>query len=256
MDMLASHRRAQGLPGLSINWGAWGEVGSAVEYDVSERAGARGISLMNPDDGLRVLENLLTGAPAQVGVTPLDWPTFMKQFAQNPPFYVDMTRESQAQTARVEAVSQPAQARQPDILRQLAEAVPSKRRAILMEQVGEQAARVLGLDSARRIGENIPLHELGLDSLMAVELRNLLGAGLALKRALPATLVFDYPTIEAITDYLARTALGLETEGKAAVQADAEVNTLDALNTLEELSDEEVDRLFMEQLKRMEHGDE
>jgi hypothetical protein len=91
---------------------------------------------------------------------------------------------------------------------------------------------------------------------MAVELRNQLGTGLGLKRALPATLVFDYPTIAAITDYLAREVLGLSGEStRAQNAAPPSKTTQELLDNLSELSDEEVDRLFEEQLKRMQRGD-
>jgi acyl transferase domain-containing protein/NADPH:quinone reductase-like Zn-dependent oxidoreductase/acyl carrier protein len=263
MDILAHHRIAQGLPALSINWGAWAEVGAAVDYGVSERAFAKGISLMNPDDALRTFENLLIGSPPQIGVTPVDWPTFMQQFDSPPPFYAEVARE-QSHKPVVHADAQAAvvtTTAQPDILRRIGEAGPGKKRAILAAYIGEQAAKVLGLESARRMDENTPLSALGLDSLMAVELRNLLGAGLGLKRALPATLVFDYPTIQAITDYLARESLGLTDESvgaqRAAPEAPASETTLDMVDNLSELSDEEVDRLFEEQLKRMQqNGDE
>ncbi len=264
MDVLAYHRIEQGLPAISINWGAWAEVGAAVDYNVSERVGARGISLMNPNDALQTFENLLAGSPPQIGVTPVDWSIFMQQFDSPPPFYAEVAREQSRKPivhteadARAAVVTTTAQ---PDILRRISEAVPGKKRTILAAYIGEQAAKVLGLESARRMDENTPLSAMGLDSLMAVELRNLLGAGLGLKRALPATLVFDYPTIQAITDYLARESLGLTDESvgaqRAAPEAPASETTLGMVDNLSDLSDEEVDRLFEEQLKRMQNGDE
>jgi acyl carrier protein len=113
-----------------------------------------------------------------------------------------------------------------------------------------RAAKVLGLESAKAVNEKTPLNELGLDSLMAVELRNLLGAGLALKRPLPATLVFDYPTVEAIADYLRRDVLALGEKAEAEPGAPPKVEgTGVALETIEDLSDEEVDRLLQERMK-------
>ena len=126
-----------------------------------------------------------------------------------------------------------------------------------MNRLQEQACKVLGLDSAQAIGERVPLSELGLDSLMAVELRNLLATELNLKRALPATLVFDYPTVEAITDYLAREMRLLDGDDRAERTAEsrAEPETdgqgmIEALTALEDLSDEEVDRLFARQMQQ------
>ena len=78
----------------------------------------------------------------------------------------------------------------------LANATPRRRAGILVDFVREQSARVLALP-VDEVGDRTPLSEMGLDSLMAVELRNLLGTALG-GRTLPATLVFDHPTVEAI----------------------------------------------------------
>jgi hypothetical protein len=78
---------------------------------------------------------------------------------------------------------------------------------------------------------------------MAVELRNLLGAGLQYERTLPATLVYDYTSVEAIAGYLAE-QLGYErtrSEAAAPVAAPGQAGLLDEI---EQLSDEEIDRLF------------
>ena len=101
------------------------------------------------------------------------------------------------------------------------------------------------------VDTQMPLSELGLDSLMAVELRNLLGSGLALKRSLPATLVFDYPTIEAVADYLLRDVLALT--GSDADEAPETVKPPTSgqmAESISELSDEEVDRLLKERMKK------
>jgi acyl carrier protein len=92
----------------------------------------------------------------------------------------------------------------------------ARRRPAIAEVVRQEIARVMALASGTQVAEDRPLQELGLDSLMAVELRNALG-----KRAgatLPATLAFDYPTPAAITGYLFDNVLSL---GGAAVTASA-----------------------------------
>jgi hypothetical protein len=86
--------------------------------------------------------------------------------------------------------------------------------------------------------------DLGVDSLMAVELRNVLGT--ALKRSLPTTLLFDYPSIEALVDYLAQEVLGFNDvdQRPAAGSAPAGSSSADLLSAIESLSDEEVERMI------------
>jgi polyketide synthase 12/myxalamid-type polyketide synthase MxaB len=177
----------------------------------------------------------------------------MSQFKAGhlPSFFANVT----AQEKMVAAGAERSTPQQSDILIQLAEAPFNKRRLMLLGYVQEQSCKVLGLDSVEAVGERVPLNELGLDSLMAVELRNLLGSNLKLKRALPATLVFDYPTVEAMTNYLAKEISLLEPEGQIENhqnerQSQAEGDRQDILNTLtslEELSDEEVDQVVAQQ---------
>ena len=90
-----------------------------------------------------------------------------------------------------------------------------------------------------------PLADLGLDSLMAVELRNLLGRGLRLPRSMPATLLYDYPTISELANYMAKEVLrweGAETQQLP----DQDTGRSGVIERIEDLSDEEVDRLFAE----------
>ncbi|MBZ0285292.1 MAG: SDR family NAD(P)-dependent oxidoreductase [Anaerolineae bacterium] len=241
-DALAYHRRSLGLPGLSINWGAWSEIGAAVDRNVTARAGEQGIGTISPTDGIYLLEQLMRGNSAQVGVSPINWGKFLSPFGEQiPPFLSEMVVKSET---AVQTAAQETQQQQPQILSQLAEAKPAKQRTLLMGYVQSHAAKVMGLNAAK-IGERVPLNEMGLDSLMAVELRNLVGNGLGLKRSLPATLVFDYPTVEAIADYLARDVLSLQTAEAEAAPA----NVPDVIESIEDLSDDEVDRLLQERMK-------
>jgi polyketide synthase 12/myxalamid-type polyketide synthase MxaB len=88
----------------------------------------------------------------------------------------------------------------PGLAKRLAEAIGTARLDVLIEAVDEIVARILGL-GAIALERERPLTELGLDSLMAVELRNALGG--AIDRTLPASLVFDHPTAEALAVFLA-----------------------------------------------------
>ncbi|HEX2905649.1 MAG TPA: KR domain-containing protein, partial [Phototrophicaceae bacterium] len=133
MDALAYHRRALGLPALSINWGAWAEIGAAAEHDVFDRIGLQGIGAIPPADGLKVLERLLHQSPPQVGVTPVVWSKFLGQYAagSEPPFLAEMTREMRSVPVMASEVKSQAVA-QPDILRQLTEAAPARQHALLV----------------------------------------------------------------------------------------------------------------------------
>jgi acyl carrier protein len=142
---------------------------------------------------------------------------------------------------------------QPEFLRLLAETPIDRRRKLLLEFVQKQTSKVLGI-ATKEVNELTPLNEMGLDSLMAVELRNLLGKALDLQRQLPVTLVFDYPTVTAICEYLAKEVLHLESEARPLHEEAELINSAAAgntavLETIEDLSDNDVDRLLSEMNK-------
>src|SRR5207253_9094877 len=123
-----------------------------------------------------------------------DWSRFMQHASGGAPLLEDVLRDAQAERSARGAAPQSTSLR-----RQLQQAAPSQRRAILLDYLREQVSRVLGLEPSLRLEAQQPLMELGLDSLMAIELRNALAGALNLK--LPATCLFDYPTIEALADH-------------------------------------------------------
>jgi acyl carrier protein len=89
---------------------------------------------------------------------------------------------------------------QDSILDVLERAPQANRRKLLVDYLRAEALGILGLNQSYFIDERQPLLKMGLDSLMAVDFRNRLSA--ALKRNLTATLLFDYPTIGELADYL------------------------------------------------------
>ncbi len=94
LDTLAAYRQSQGLPALSINWGAWTEVGAAVRHGVFDRATAQAIGAIEPAQGLRVLDDLLHDPSPQVAVTPVNWASFRQKFGHLP-FFADLMRQSE-----------------------------------------------------------------------------------------------------------------------------------------------------------------
>jgi myxalamid-type polyketide synthase MxaE and MxaD len=115
----------------------------------------------------------------------------------------------------------------------------------VLAHVREQTVRVLQLPPNRALDPDRGLKELGLDSLMAVELRNRLQASTG--RALPTTLAFDHPTVTALARYLAQEVLELEPVEPDAARA---VGTEGAAAAVSRLSEAEAEELLMRELAR------
>ncbi len=243
MDALAHDRYSQGLPALSINWGIWSEVGIAAEKNVADRMKQQGVGAIFPAQGLQVLDKLLQRNIPQMIVTPIQWKIFLNSYANGskPAWLSNMVKDDQTSIPSQGTAAQSERPQQ-SIMQQL-EGIPSnQRRDLLMSFVNEQVVKILGLVPSEIVDPRQPLRELGLDSLTAVELRNLLRSNLKLERNLPATLVFDYPTISALTDYLAQDILKVDT-GKVEKKNTAVVEA-NLVKDIENLSDEEVARML------------
>lgn len=166
MDALAHHRQAQNLPGLSINWGPWAKSGMAAELDQhSKRLIAnRGLSSITPEQGLYVLEQLLRQGAVQVGVLPVNWSKFMQQLPTGA--YPTLLSELAPQVRTSEKKQQ-----EFEIRRRLEETTPDNREELLVAYLQAQGAKVLGL-APSQLEPQYSLNELGLSSLMGIELKN------------------------------------------------------------------------------------
>jgi acyl transferase domain-containing protein/acyl carrier protein len=246
LDLLAHERQGRGLPGLSINWGAWTEVGAAADRSVAQRLAAQGIGALTPPQGLLALERLMGQRDAQAAVLPIDWQRYLQTLGRDTPpaFLAGVAGLPAAAAAPVKAGGVAPVA---DLRQQLQDAPPGRRRPLVAAFVRERALRALGVDPARAVDPRTPLGELGLDSLLAVELRNTLGS--ALGQSLSATLLFDYPTIDALTDYLLGNVLRSVQADEPPVPAPAD-EPASMVGAIEDLSDEEVDRLLAQRAQR------
>ncbi len=193
MDGFAQWRKAAGLPALSINWGAWENVGMTAVLTPQDlqRWQRQGLDLISPEQGMALLGLLPTAGQAQIGVLPIRPATF----APTAPFFAEL-KPVKPKTATAVPPVTPSQT----LAELLAEAPASKRQGLLLAHIREVVRRVLGFDASQIITDQQPLGDMGMDSLMAVELRNALSGVVA--AALPATLMFDYPTVAALADYL------------------------------------------------------
>ncbi len=243
LDALAHERRANGLPALSINWGAWAEIGAAVERKVDESLAEKGVSLIQPERGLSILERAMLSAMTQVGVLPIDWSKAHAGFPQRyrETYLADLQKLSTEASQNGALVSKQNVRKAQSLKDDLAAAPPGKQRSILTQAVKTQVTRVLGIDSNRELDLSRPLSEMGLDSLMAVELRNAIGK--MVEQSLPATLMYEYPAVENLVDFLANDIFNLsETENGATAENEQD-------DELESLSVDEMASLLENKLQ-------
>ena len=187
MDALAHHRQQLGLPALSINWGAWASAGMAA--DLNRTYGteiASEIGLIAPEQGVKIFGQLLTQPLAQVGVVPINW----SKFAQQEDLFLSELRRHA-----------PKSKKQIELQTKLADAEPSERLELLIAYLEREVAKVLGFESSQ-LPHTRGFFDMGMDSLMAVELRNRLQSDLA--TSLSSTVLFKYPNIQELAEHLGR----------------------------------------------------
>jgi acyl carrier protein len=255
LDALAHHRRSLGLPATSINWGPWEDAGMAARTSAADRGrwAALGIQSIPPDRALSLLSRLLLNPRAQVVAVPIAWPEFFK--AIPPELAPAILREIGRSVAGGEDGRGP-QAR-PVFLDELLRAPPRRRRALLLDHVVSQVRKALGLTAADAIDPQQGLSSLGMDSLMAVELRSRLQTSLGC--SLPATMAFEYPNIAAIVDFVAKEVLpgekptAAEDRAASAPAAPAEAGTapVPASPHLDDLSETELAGLLESKLSSL-----
>ncbi|MFD6556291.1 SDR family NAD(P)-dependent oxidoreductase, partial [Streptomyces sp. NPDC058398] len=198
LDQLAHHRRALGLPGVSVSFGAWAGAGLAAEHADLDRMARLGHRALTPDQGRELVELALRrGAPHLIAAS-LDLPRLRAATAATDDGPAALWRSllPAPRTGREGGVG---------LADRLARLPEADRAARVLALVREEASRALGLPSAESVRPDQPLRELGMDSVTAVELRNRIGTRIGAR--LPATLLFDHPTAARLSAHLLTTAL-------------------------------------------------
>ncbi|MFF8830391.1 SDR family NAD(P)-dependent oxidoreductase [Streptomyces sp. NPDC015131] len=206
LDALAEHRRAAGLPAVSLAWGMW-EDGMADGLDRADRAriARNGILPMPAGRALAALDTALAGAGAphtggEAGTGPVLAPVALDLAALRglgealPELYRDLVRTERRAVPRTTA---PAEV---PLAERLTGLDGEEQRKLLLDFVRDQVGTVLDHPAPRTIDVRRGLLDLGFDSLTAVELRNRLNTATGLR--LPSTLVFDHPTVHAVAGHL------------------------------------------------------
>jgi NADPH:quinone reductase-like Zn-dependent oxidoreductase/NAD(P)-dependent dehydrogenase (short-subunit alcohol dehydrogenase family) len=246
MDALAERRAAEGLPALSIQWGPWaggGMAGSRASRN-QVRFAEMGLRSIAPEDGAALFARLLSEELPTVAVLPIAWSKFLRRFARGgpPPFYAGFAA----------AATAPAADGRRALRAELSRLPAEERAAHLAAFLERELLRVLGFPASTRIDPRKGFSDLGVDSLLAVDLRNRLEA--ALEASLPATLLFDHPNLEALVAQLAATVLAdlgppsaTPAAKEAAPAADEDLSALEADELARRLA-EEIDALSSRQV--------
>ncbi|NUW42253.1 SDR family NAD(P)-dependent oxidoreductase [Nonomuraea rhodomycinica] len=207
LDALALHRRDLGLPAVSIAWGLWdrgGMAGALGGADVA-RLARGGIAPLSMEEGLDLFDAALEGAEPLVVAARWDRAGLRDRAEAGdlPPVLRGLVRASRRTSRSAPATRPGAPAQGPGLAERLAALAEPEARAHLTALVRSHVATVLAHSSPEQVDVERAFNELGFDSLTAVDLRNRLNAETGLR--LPATLVFDHPTVTALAGYLYRT---------------------------------------------------
>ncbi len=191
LDGLVAYRKAQGLPATSINWGPWGQGGMASSDAARSNLGARGLIPLVPSAALSALAEVVAHGIGQVVAVKANWQRAAKLLGAMRPPILEYVLPSAATATPTDTA----------LLQKLQEIPEAQLASFLTEHLQTELQQFLGLAQPPAAASRFL--ELGMDSLMAVELRNRLLGQFGGVLTITATAVFDYPTIGALGEYLA-----------------------------------------------------
>jgi NADPH:quinone reductase-like Zn-dependent oxidoreductase/acyl carrier protein len=245
LDALAFHRRAQGLPALTVNWGAVAGVGYVAQNpEVGQKLEHVGVRSMPADQLLTILGELLRRNAVQVGVSHIDWPQLRKvHLIQNTPRFAHLTEASLGEDGDAGGAS---------LIDALLAIDARERHPFLATQIRDQLARVLGT-SPSKLDVEQSLLNLGIDSLMAVEIGNQIQAMVGVD--VPAMKFMEGISIAGLATYVIDQLAPTDGDVAAADVAVASNEVAQVADQVEQLSDAEVDALLLELAGANGHND-
>jgi myxalamid-type polyketide synthase MxaE and MxaD len=255
LDALAHHRRAGGKPALSINWGAWSGLGfadTAGGKRLATRLALLGINSLATADALEVMGRLLRQRSIQTAAVPVDWSRYLQFYPEGTesPLLSDLAHEAAGSSPRA---GNPGEKRD-----KLLAAEPAERRQLVQTYLTEIVARVLGLPTSK-VDVQQPLSNLGLDSLMAVELKNRIAVDLGVN--VPMVTFLSEPSVEQATERLLvlltsedfRSLMPITSAiMPSASETESGGNAEHLLDNLDTFSDEEVTSILTDLLEKEE----
>jgi len=235
LDSLAHHRRALGLPALTMNWGVLGGEGYVARNErVAEFLARQGTTALSPGEVMSLLEASLVAGNTQVAAIRVDWAKWRQSFRS-------MQENPLLERILASVESQEGGAVTSDWRIMIESAAPKDREPIITAAVRDVIASVLRV-KPESLRNDQPLTDLGLDSLMGVEIENSLEAAIGV--ALPPTSLMRARTIGQIASLIAGYMGGkTATPTPAAAAAPVEASSTEDVD-LDALSDEDIDRLL------------
>jgi acyl carrier protein len=234
LDALAYHRRLQRQPALTVNWGAVSDVGYVAQNpEIGQKLDHVGVKSLPAGQLLRILGSLLQHNAVQIGIGNINWPQLAKvHLIRVSPRFAHLAEATLADDGEGEGSS---------LVDALLAVDPAERQQFLSTQIRDQLARVLGTSPAK-VDMEQPLINLGIDSLMAVEIGNQIQAMAGVE--VPAMKFMEGVSIAGLSAYVIEQMSGEEVP--AAVPPDAQPTAEQVLEQVEQLSDDEVDALLHE----------
>ncbi|MGZ4565115.1 MAG: type I polyketide synthase, partial [Mycobacterium sp.] len=210
LDGLAAHRRAHGLPAISLGWGLWDQASAMTGgLDAADlaRLGRDGILALSSDEAMELFDTALIVDEPFMAPARIDLRALRAHVAAVPPMFADLANAP----ARRQVDDSLAAARSKSALAHRLHGLPEpEQHAVLLDLVCSHIATVLGNTTPEAIDPDKAFQDLGFDSLTAVEMRNRLKTATGL--ALSPTLIFDYPTPNGLAGYIRSELAGVPQE--------------------------------------------
>jgi acyl transferase domain-containing protein/acyl-CoA synthetase (AMP-forming)/AMP-acid ligase II/NADPH:quinone reductase-like Zn-dependent oxidoreductase/NAD(P)-dependent dehydrogenase (short-subunit alcohol dehydrogenase family)/acyl carrier protein len=191
LDALARHRHALGCAAVSIAWGPWADAGMAARLDARQqrRLAEQGLIPIEPEQGLQWFARALGSDAAHMIVAPIDLARLRRRLgnAPVPPLFAELLPATASDSS-------------PSMKAELERLPATDRHARLLAILRERSARVMGAAGANAVDPHTPLRDLGLDSLMGVDLHTELSR--AVGQRLEETMLLDHPTLDRLAAHL------------------------------------------------------
>jgi phthiocerol/phenolphthiocerol synthesis type-I polyketide synthase B len=237
LDTLGHARRLMGLPATVIAWGLWKSLADA-RHDASQVSTESGLLPMADEVAIGALPSALhPDAAMQSVVVAADWPLLAAAYRTRGALrIVDDLLPAPDDTPMPES----------EFRKALRTCQPERRHDMLFDQVGVLAAKVMGLPVTETLDPSTGFFQLGMDSLMSVTLQRALSDSLG--EFLPASVVFDYPTVYSLTDYLATVLPEFLETANAIEDVTTDQQAEQQAHTYDDLSEDELLQQLSERL--------